>query len=101
MLANACSVHLSRIARLVDLTRLCVTNVCKDMHSMRKKADAWSIHHVLLTIAKSVKNEKFATDASPDTGYHNKTIRAMKVHAWTPDVRNARVRDLQLVTSAQ
>ena len=85
----------------MDLTRLCVTNVCKDMHSMLIKVDALSIHHALLTIAKSVKNVKFATDASPDSGCHNKTIRAMKVHAWTPDVRNARVRDLQLVTSAQ
>ena len=44
---------------------------------MLKKADALSIHHVLLTIAKSVKNVKFATDVSPDTGYHNKTIRAI------------------------
>jgi len=99
--ANACSVHLSRIARLVDLTRQCATYVSKDMLLMLIWADALSIHHALLTIAKSVKNVKSATDVSLDSGCQYKTIRAMKVHAWTPDVRNARVRGLQFVTSAE
>ena len=99
--ANECSAHLLKIARRVDLTPQCVTNVCKDMHLMPIKVDASSIHHALLTIAKSVKIVKFATDVSPDSGFHSRTIRAMKVHAWTPDVRNARVRGLQHVTSAE